>query len=350
MLNSSCKYQNGKGASVIVCGLGSMGRRRVRLLQSIWPEADITGVDTRQDRLDDAMTQSGIQVEVSYESALKKTKAIAVFVCTSPLTHSQLVCQALEKGAHVFSEINLTSDGYERIKKAALKHKRLAFLSATALYRKEMQWIDRQVCDAGKKVSYRYHVGQYLPDWHPWESYQDFFVVDKKSNACREIMAIELPWIIRSFGQVNNFHKISASVSSLELEYPDTIHLIFEHESGAVGNISVDCVSKKAVRHLEIYSDQLYLSWSGTPDSLCRYSLSEKQLKTVQVYDHVAQESQYADFIVENPYVEEIEHFLHLIEGNENLPILYGYEQDQQILNLIDAIETRSTMHGADSI
>ena len=35
-------------------------------------------------------------------------------------------------------------------------------------------------------------LGQYLPDWHPWESYKSFFVSNKKTNGCRELFAIEL--------------------------------------------------------------------------------------------------------------------------------------------------------------
>ena len=37
-----------------------------------------------------------------------------------------------------------------------------------------------------------YHSGQYLPDWHPWESYKDFYVSNPATGARREIVPFEL--------------------------------------------------------------------------------------------------------------------------------------------------------------
>ena len=46
-----------------------------------------------------------------------------------------------------------------------------------------------------RPVNYIYHIGQYLPDWHPWENYKNFFVGDKRTGGVREIFGIDLPWL-----------------------------------------------------------------------------------------------------------------------------------------------------------
>ncbi len=61
--------------------------------------------------------------------------------------------------------------------------------------------IDESSCN----FSYTYHVGQYLPDWHPWEDIKDFFVNDKRTNGNREILVRELPWLTETFGEVIDF-------------------------------------------------------------------------------------------------------------------------------------------------
>lgn len=316
-----------------------MGKRRIRILRSIYPKIHIIGVDSRQDRIIEAKNLYGIEVHTDFYKAFEKIKPQVVFVCTSPLSHHQFVLHALENKVHTFSEINLTDQSYDAIIKTAAENNCTAFLSSTSLYKKEMNWIVDQLSKHPACVSYRYHVGQYLPNWHPWEHFSEFFVAQKQSNACREIMAIEFPWIINAFGKVNQIKVIKTNISELDLGYPDIFHLLLEHENGCVGTITVDCISIKAVRELDIFSDTLSIKWSGTPDSLKQYSVKTETMEPVFLYDQIEKDDHYEAFIVENPYIEEIEHFLNLIEGNKLLPIIYDYEQDKYVLQLIDEIE-----------
>lgn len=69
----------------------------------------------------------------------------------------------------------------------------LLFLSSTMLYRRETQYIKQQVAAFGKPVHYIYHIGQYLPDWHPWENYKNFFVGNAAPAACARFLALTCP-------------------------------------------------------------------------------------------------------------------------------------------------------------
>ncbi len=318
-----------------------MGKRRIRILKSLYPDIRVAGVDSRQDRTAQAQTQYEIETETDFYRAFQKIKPRVVFVCTAPLSHSQFVLYALENGAHTFSEINLDNTAYETIVQTARENKKIAFLSSTSLYKKEMIWIADQIRKRHNtsKVSYRYHVGQYLPDWHPWEHFSEFFVAHKKSNACREIMAIEVPWIVNTFGKVSKITAMKSNVSELDLGYPDIFNVLMEHENGSMGNITIDCICFKAVRKLEIFSDQFYIEWRGKPDTLQSYAKTSGQMVPVQLYDRIEKDSNYESFIIENPYVEEIEHFFNLVEGNQVMPIIYSYDQDAYVLKVIDEIE-----------
>ena len=129
-----------------------------------------------------------------------------------------------------------------------------------------------------ERLNYTYHIGQYLPDWHPWENYKDFFVVDKRTNGCREIFAIELPWLTEVFGNVKDIIVRKSKISSLNIDYDDNYMVILEHESGHKGMLAVDIVSRKAVRNLEVFGESLYLSWDGSAEGLKWWILrSEKK-------------------------------------------------------------------------
>lgn len=148
----------------------------------------------------------------------------------------------------------------ENIKLAKQKGKVL-FLSSTPLYKEEMQIIGGRLKQNGKSCIYQYHVGQYLPDWHPWDMLEDFFVSDKKTNGCREILAIELPWIQAVFGKIENINVLKANITSLKLDFPDVYVIQMQHSNGSIGNLTVDVVSRQAVRRLEIFNEDIYIRW-----------------------------------------------------------------------------------------
>ena len=157
---------------LLIVGLGSMGKRRARLAKGIAAAIQIVGVDTAEGRRAEAK-QLALADEAypSIAEAVAAAHPDAALVCTAPLSHAAVIGELLDNGLPVFTELNLVRDGYaENMAKAAEKQLPL-FLSSTMLYRRETQYIKQQVAAFGKPVHYIYHIGQYLPDWHPWENY-----------------------------------------------------------------------------------------------------------------------------------------------------------------------------------
>lgn len=193
-----------KISCVVVIGLGSMGKRRIRLLQKYNHSLKIIGIDTNIERQEKVQKEYKIEIEDSIESAIKEYAPSCAFVCTAPLSHAQIILKCQKCGLHVFTELNLVSDGYEKIISMADEKQLKVFMSSTLQYRDEIKYIKDCVRNLRESVNYVYHVGQYLPDWHPWENYKDFFVGERRTNGCREIFAIDLPWIVSTFGKVTN--------------------------------------------------------------------------------------------------------------------------------------------------
>lgn len=322
---------------VIVIGLGSMGKRRVRLLKNRKDVSLIVGVDYSDERQNEAHEKLGIETYDSIETALNRNSFDCAFVCTAPLSHSSIINTCLKYKLHVFSEINLVSDGYEENIKLARDNNLTLFLSSTFLYRKETSYIKNRISQINNPIRYIYHIGQYLPDWHPWESLKSFFVSDRRTNGCREIMAIELPWIIDSFGEIGAIGSSHSTISSLNLSYDDNFVINIKHKNGNEGTIFVDVVSRMPVRNFELYSDQIYISWDGTPYGLKDYNLEEKKLKQISLYESVEHQNDYQSSIIENAYASEIEEFLSVIKNNQKQ--LYGFEKDLNVLRILDEIE-----------
>lgn len=318
--------------NIVVVGLGSMGQRRIRLLREIDPTVNIIGVDSNAERCSEAEKQYSISVIPDLKQLDKSTVNCAV-VSTSPLSHCSIIKELLP--LPVFTELNLVSDGYDIFTQE--KYSKSLFLSSTLRYRKDIRFIADTV--NGKDVNYIYHVGQYLPDWHPWESYKDYFVGSKRTNGCREIMAIDIPWIVDVFGKIKSFHVLKSKMTDLEIDYNDNYLIMFEHDTGAKGIIAVDVVARKAIRRLEVFSEQLHIFWDGSPDTLKMLDIESGELKAVNCYKTVEKNSLYSNNIIEDAYRDELYAFLKLVEKHDDSEVRYSFMEDRDILCLIDQIE-----------
>ena len=322
----------------IIVGLGSMGKRRLRLLKRIDDSIEIVGVDSNETRIKQVEQELKITCKKSISEALNEGTVECAFVCTSPLSHREIILELLENNLNVFTEINLVSDGYEELLRLAHEKNKVLFLSSTFLYRKDIQAITDKVY--GNHVNYIYHTGQYLPDWHPWESFKNFFVSDIRTNGCREIMAIEFPWIINCFGKIKSIHTLkNGSLSELEIPYCDNYLLMIEHENGNKGMLAVDVVSRKARRNLEVFGENIQIFWDGTPDSLRFFDIKNKTMENVETYQLIDKDNRYTDNIIENAYEDEIVAFLYQVKTRKNDKTLYGFEEDSYTLKWIENVE-----------
>lgn len=319
--------------NIAVIGLGSMGKRRIRLIKEMYPDSHIVGVDGREDRRKDAADQFGIGTFSSVDEIGSNVNC--AFICTSPLSHASIINRCLKRKWHVFTELNLVPEQYSENIRLAKEKGCVLFLSSTFLYREEIKYIQSKIT-TDKKWNYIYHIGQYLPDWHPWENYKDFFIGDKRTNGCREIMAIELPWLLASFGKVIGTQVLSDKMTDLNIGFDDNYLVLLSHENGNKGLLMVDVVSPVAVRKLEVYSEGKYISWNGTPDSICEFDTLSKKTASVSLNEQAEHMEGYSAFVVENAYKNEIRAFFRAISDGEE-PI-YGFEQDREILYLIETI------------
>lgn len=321
---------------LLIVGLGSMGKRRARLARGMDASIQISGVDTTESRRTEA-EGLGITAYASIGEAVTADKFDAALVCTAPITHAGIISELLDAGLPVFTELNLVSDGYEENMKKAREKGLPLFLSSTMLYRGETQYIKRQVEAFAKPVNYIYHIGQYLPDWHPWENYKNFFVGDKRTGGVREIFGIDLPWLLDTFGPVKSLHVEKDKISQLEVDYPDSYFVTLRHENGVKGMLAVDVVSPKAVRNFECFGEGLHLFWEGNPRSLYTFDHDKGEKMPVNTYESFEHDSRYSDNIVENAYVDELANFFAVLKGAEQPR--YSFEKDLETIRLIEAIE-----------
>ncbi len=326
--------------NLLIVGLGSMGKRRARLARGLDAALTIAGVDSAPARREEALSLG--LVTAAYDSipaALAAARPDAALVCTAPLSHAAIITELLKAGLPVFTELNLVDDGYDRNLALAREKGVPLFLSSTMLYRRETQYIKAQVAAFGRPVHYIYHIGQYLPDWHPWENYKNFFVGNARTGGVREILGIDLPWLLDAFGPADpaGVTVRTDTISALGLPYPDCATLLLRHRGGAQGVLVADVVSPKAVRSFECYGEGLHLFWEGNPKALYEFKGGEK--RPVDTYASFEHDSRYSDNIVENAYVDELANFFAVLKGEE--APRWSFEQDRAAIAIMDRVQAQ---------
>jgi len=326
----------------IIVGLGSMGKRRIRILQKLYPNISLFGVDNNLSRCMEVRNLFNINTSNNLEEALTNNDFRFAFVCTSPLSHSKIIMYLLNKKIHVFSEINLVSKDYEVLINVSISNNCRLFLSSTFLYRDEINFLYSFFSKTKSIVNYSYHVGQYLPDWHPWESYKEYFIGQKDTNACKEIMAIEIPWLVFAFSSIKSLRAISSKVSELDISYPDAYSIIISHTNGSIGSFTIDINSRQAIRKLNVSSSQKSAVWEGTPDSLKVIENNKEDFPFKISKVSYENNKNYNSTIIENAYENEVVEFVNSIDIN-NYVSKYDFAKDLKTLNIIDNIENNGS-------
>ena len=88
------------GIKVGVVGLGAVGRNHAKILKSLG--AEVAAYDVRVDAARQVSSELGLEYCSSLDALLRRVDA--VYVCTPPFTHREVIKRACEEGKHIFCE------------------------------------------------------------------------------------------------------------------------------------------------------------------------------------------------------------------------------------------------------
>jgi predicted dehydrogenase len=325
---------------VLVIGLGSMGKRRVRNLKANGVK-EIAGFDQREDRRKEAADTYGIPVYAEFEKALA-TNYDAWIISVPPDVHHLYMKKALERKIPSFIEASVVDTDMEEIIRKAEETNVFFAPSCTLFFHPAIQKIGSLIKDGslGKLSNFLHHSGQYLPDWHTYEKVSDYYVSNKATGGGREIVPFELSWITLLLGfpkRVACFYKKTIEIEGAP-EIDDTYNLLMDYQ-GFMFNLCVDVVSRAATRRLVINGEKKQLYWDWNENMIKLYDPSTESWEQIS-YEISQAQSGYNKNITETMYNEEIRSFLSSIEGERQFPNTLSH--DHRILKTLYAAEQSS--------
>ncbi len=316
-------------------GLGSMGKRRIRNLLSLGIR-DITGFDRRKDRRMEAEDRYHIQTTAELTPDMLSASDILI-VSTPPDSHLEYLKLAVEYGRPAFVEASVIREGLEEVSERAKKQNTLIAPSCTFRFHHGVRTVRDIVLSGkyGRLCNFVYIMGQYLPDWHPWEDIRDFYVSKRQTSASREMVPFELTWLLDITGYPEEVFAFYGRTCDMGVDIDDTYNVNLKF-NGFLGTLVVDVVSRFATRSLVMNLEKAQIRWNWEDRAVRLYDAENR------TWEHFREpagraESDYNDNIIEEMYVDEMRAFIDAARGIRPFP--NTLDEDIWILNVLEKAE-----------
>ncbi len=321
----------------LVFGLGSMGKRRVRCLKALGvPDENIHGFDPRIDRCNELVFKYGIAADNDL-SKIDLKYYDAYIISTPPDAHTKYCKLAIDNSKPAFIEASVLIKEVTDVQNYNKGKGVFLAPSCTLRFHPVIRNI-KEIIDSnkyGKITNFTYHCGQYLPDWHPWENINDFYVSKRKTGGAREIVPFELTWIIDATGRPLDIKGYFQKTIDLGAQIEDTYSFLLKYND-KTGSVTVDVASRYAIRNLVMNMENAQIQWRWDDSFFKLYEAANNRWITYHQQENVS-ESGYNKNIIENIYIDELRSFINGITDHKAYP--NSIEDDIYVLELLNKIE-----------
>jgi predicted dehydrogenase len=329
---------------VLVIGLGSMGKRRVRNLIEISPDFLIYGYDVNPLRSTEASSEYNIRTTDNFDLLIKNIEFDFFIISTPPKSHMEYAYVALNRNIPAFIEASVL-DKDKILSLALLASEKSVYIrpSNTLFYFPLFSELRNILLEGilGKAKFLEYHSGQSVYDWHPWEDVMDYYVSDPETSAARELVTFELTIFSQLFGDLMIIDAYVDRIGTGSLsDIIDIYNFKFKSEVIDLAIMTIQAFSSpRAIRSLFIQFElgQLF------------YNLEDNIIKII--YDNelrseiikLESSSAYSGYINPDlPYKLELEEFINGMIASESKSIdsfRNNLFMDYKIISLLEKIE-----------
>ncbi|CAG0938210.1 hypothetical protein BROC_00152 [Candidatus Brocadiaceae bacterium] len=329
----------------LVIGLGSMGKRRVRNLKALGIEC-IAGFDPRTDRRQESADKYGIPVFDDLGTAMSTFGPQVFVISTPPDLHMHYAYYAYERGISCFIEASVVdADKIKQLSENISGTTIVIVPSCTMRYypgpKKIKELIHANAI--GKVLNVNYQTGQYLPDWHPWEKIEEFYVSRRETGGAREIVPFELTWLNDIFGEAKALGCVKAKLTAMPANIDDLYHCLLRYDGNVLANLTVEVISRpKATREMRVLGSDGEIVFSADTNSVRYINTSMDEWKEYK-FGAGTVESQYIN--PEEPYIAEMKDFVAAVRAKDQMLYPNSLEDDYHVLQTLYALEQMAGGH-----
>jgi predicted dehydrogenase len=326
---------------VLLVGLGSIGRRHLRLARELMPCADI---QVLRHQISNEIPSEANGCLFSISSAINFAPHIAI-IANPAKFHISVAQRLANAGTHLLIEKPLSTslDGISQLIETCREKNLVISTGYNLRFFSSLQYYKNILSDGivGRVLSVRCEVGHYLPLWRPGYDYRHSVSAQYElgGGALLEL-SHELDYLGWIFGSVEWVKATLSRQSNLEINVEDTVHLTLGFFAGLDGhqliaNLNIDFIRQDATRSCVAIGEKGSLSWNGLTGEVAFFGPESKQwdvlFKCLEKRD--------------DSYKKELSNFLEAVETCKP-PFITG-EDGLKVMQIIQAARFSDISLGA---
>ena len=256
-----------KVKTALIIGAGSIGQRHIKNLRKIGID-NIVALRSKKGHFK-KLPEALKVVEVdNWEEAIASSPDVAIISNPSSL-HIETARKIVDhvKGVFIEKPLSDSTNECQQLIDILNEKKVVSFIGHNMMFHPIVENIIKfyNENDIGEVVNIQCQVGQWLPDWHPYENYKNAYYARKDLGGgvaltlIHEIhLALELAGLpVSVVGEVSKYNK-------LDLEVDVCSDLMIKHKTGAVSQIHLDYIQQPSHRSGLITFEMGWLSYDFT--------------------------------------------------------------------------------------
>jgi predicted dehydrogenase len=241
-------------SSVLIVGLGSIGKRHLKNLKLLWPDLRITALRTKTESFENEDLVH--KIILNLDDANDEYKF--VYICSPTNFHYQYIDFFLKKGVPIFVEKPICLNLKEVLKIFTLQSSLPKFIPIYVGYvlrqLDSLKLVRQKLLDQelGKILSAEIICRSYLPDWRPTQDYRK--AVTGNNILGGEILlelSHDIDYMVWLFGCPESVFGRLGRYSNLEINDNDTADAIFDYKSYQI-QMHLDFCSRQSERGVYI--------------------------------------------------------------------------------------------------
>jgi predicted dehydrogenase len=335
-----------------IIGLGGIGQRHTRNLRNLLGNSvEIIAYRVRQlthvvtpamsaDRERNVEDVYNIRSFHSLEEALAEKPDIA-YICNPSSLHVAVTRACLLAGCDIFLEKPIADsiDGTSELVELARIHKRVAMVGYQLRFHPCVVRLTEIVRSGvlGNLLGVRTTIGEYLPNWHPYEDYRIMYAARATLGGGVVLSQIhEFDYLYSLFGMPSRIYALGGHWSDLEIDVEDTASILMEAPLGSrllPIQLHQDFLQSPASRQCEVIGDKGRAVMDLPSLTVSLFSLGKPEPEVFRV----------ENFDRNNLFLDQARHFLRCVETREK-PIV-DLADGIQSLRMALAVKQSITTH-----
>ena len=272
--------------SILVSGVGSIGKKHIENFSKLFDCVDI--VDINSNRIKEVTSKYKVRNHFKKTSeALSSQKYDAVVVAAPPHVHKEIATEVIKKKTNLFIEkpLGMHADGWEKLHQECEKNNLISYIGYCHKFipytTKLKQFMEKKII--GDVVHATMRWGSYLPDWHSWEDYKDFYMSKKDQGGgalMDESHGIDLVRFI--IGEIDKVGAMVDNTSDLKMTSDDIALLILKMKNKSLVQINFDLSSRTPRINFEIVGKEGIIIWDRVENNLKIYTTNTKKWELIK--------------------------------------------------------------------